>query len=52
MKFWSFIACLLIGFGVGLSLDNPAPGVIIGSGFGLIFIIVLSLLQKNKTIEN
>ncbi|MFD1707235.1 hypothetical protein ACFSCZ_10880 [Siminovitchia sediminis] len=50
MKFWSFIACLLIGFGIGLALKNPAPGIIIGAGFGLISIIAISLLQKDKRI--
>ncbi|WP_100406981.1 hypothetical protein [Bacillus solitudinis] len=42
----------LIGLGIGLALNNPAPGMFIGLGIGFIIIAVYSLIQGNASNKN
>lgn len=49
MKFWSFSAFLILGFGVGLYVDNPFPGILFGLGIGLLSVVFLSMVENRKS---
>ncbi|HVM21728.1 MAG TPA: hypothetical protein VM308_00305 [Sphingomicrobium sp.] len=40
--------CILAGFGVGLAIDDPMKGVLIGTGIGIVIAVAIWLLDRRR----
>ncbi|WP_161485699.1 MULTISPECIES: hypothetical protein [Gracilibacillus] len=46
-KFWSFVAFILIGWAVGLVIEQVFPSIVAGTGVGILAIITISLFIED-----
>ena len=40
--------CILAGFAVGVAMQNPMQGILIGTGIGILIAVVLWLADRRK----
>lgn len=40
--------CILAGFALGLAIDNPMKGVLIGTGAGIVVALLLWLIDRRR----